>query len=28
MNWLNVIRKKIQKEKKLKEAQYHMATLG
>jgi hypothetical protein len=27
-NWLSVIRKQIEKEKKLQEAQLHMATLG
>jgi hypothetical protein len=27
-NWLPVIRKQIEKEKKLQKAQYHMATLG
>jgi len=27
-NWLPIIRKQIEKQKKLQEAQYHMATLG
>jgi hypothetical protein len=28
MNWLNIIRKQILKERKLQEAQYYIATLG